>query len=794
MNPAAHSRSFLFLLDQLEAGGVQRDVLKIGRALVARGDVCTVAAFHSTPDSMSSLYREAGLEVAFLGKRRGFDWGFIRRLRRFITEGEFDFVHALSPRVAFWGALAMPSGRRPVFASFLFNTYSYNGVMNRILETIVTARRVDAAFVNSGAGRRHYRKRIACPPRLLVVPNGVDPAPTVDRKAARRELGIRKTEFAVAGVGRLVSVKRFEDIIRAAELLKKRGTALRLFILGDGPCRRELEALADSLGVAEEVTFCGERSTVRRLLPAFDAFVLSSESEGMPNALLEAMAAGLPCVATRVGGVQEVIRDRENGILVPPARPDRIASALGELARSDELRRRLGKAARGRVETRFSLSRMTGSLLSHYDRMLVSRRSDIAFVFSQFPKVSETFLLRELVELERRGKRVCVVSLKASREPVRHPAARKMQDRVIDPPWFGGRVAWENVRQMISHPLRYAGAFLEMGWLHRGYGKEWLKCLAAWPKTVAAARAARCRGVRHVHAAWATVPASSALVMARLLGCRFSFSAHAFDIYGYRHPLARKIQKAAFVSTCTQRNVDHLRSLVPEETGDRIQLVRHFAEIPASEGAAESARPQEETPIVLCVGSLERYKGHDVLLNSAKALLDRGIDFRVRIVGGGPEEKRLRALAHSLGLEEAVEFFGPLPNDRVAEEYSRATVFALASIRNPRGGEDNLPNVLVEASLHQVPCVVSRIGAVEEFLVDGDSGILVEPGDIGDLARGMERLLTDADLRARLATRARARSLQLFDREANMSVFDSLFDSALSTDGVAARKAVAMEV
>jgi len=790
MTAPGRPRAFLFLIDLLESGGVQQDLLKIGRALLARGERCTVAAFRSQSDAMSPRYRESGMKVVFLEKRRGVDLGFLSRLRRLLREYEYDFVHALSPQTAFWTACALPAERQCVFASFLFNTHTYTRPIWRLLERLVTSQRLDAVFANSIAACRHYRSAIPSPPPIHAVHNGVEPMEGFDRAEVRRELGISEEERALVTVGRLVAVKRHEDAIEAVARVNADGRAARLFMIGDGPRRDRLESLAQSLGIEHLVVFLGERKDVRRLLPGFDAFLLPSDSEGLPNALLEAMDAGLPCVATAVGGIPEVISDGSNGLLVPPREPAQFAEAVGTLLESPDLRWRLGQAGRDTVARCFTSSRMTRRLLAHYDRMLAANQADVAFVFSQFPKVSETFLLREVVELTRRGKGGCVVSLKASQERVVHPAALRLSARVIRLPWISPGVATANLRVLLSHPLTYFGALAELSWLHRGHGIEWLKCLGVWPKIVAAAQTAKRRGVRHVHAMWATVPASCGLAMARLLRCEFSFSTHAFDIYGTRHPIADKIRKSAFVTTCTERNVHHMRGLVDAETGRRIHLVRHFADIPVPSSGSGAL---QDPPVILCVGSLERYKGHSVLLEAASLLRDLGVSFQLRLVGGGSEEAALRRVAEDRNLSGRVAFLGPLPQHRVSEEYRHATVFALASIRNPSGGEDNLPNVLVEAALHGVSSVVSRLGAIPEFVVDGESGLLVEPGDARALAAALERLLRDSDLRCRLTRAAQERARQMFDREGNIQVFEWLLDDVLHPGESAAPAAATME-
>jgi glycosyltransferase involved in cell wall biosynthesis len=191
--------------------------------------------------------------------------------------------------------------------------------------------------------------------RITVIPNGVDAArfsPAAPAEAARRELGADDSPL-VGSVGCLAARKDYGTLLEALRLLRGRGLAFRAALVGDGPERDTLEARAVALGLADRVRFLGERADVDRLLPGMDVFVLSSREEGIPNALLEAMAAGRACVATAVGGTPEVLRDGETGWLVPPGDPVALAGALEQaLTRPGEARRRgaaAGLAARGEM-------------------------------------------------------------------------------------------------------------------------------------------------------------------------------------------------------------------------------------------------------------------------------------------------------------------------------------------------------------------------------------------------------------------------------------------------------------
>jgi glycosyltransferase involved in cell wall biosynthesis len=186
-----------------------------------------------------------------------------------------------------------------------------------------------------------------------VVVHGTDPRLVVRgaaaRDAGRAELGVPGGALVVGTVGNFTAKKDQATLLRAVAALPERGREVVLVLIGLGPLEDELRALAVELGIAGRVLFPGSRDDVFALLPAFDAFVLSSRFEGLPIALLEAMATGVAPVATRVGGIPEVVTDGVDGLLVAPADPEALAGALERLLSDDALRGRLGESARDRA-------------------------------------------------------------------------------------------------------------------------------------------------------------------------------------------------------------------------------------------------------------------------------------------------------------------------------------------------------------------------------------------------------------------------------------------------------------
>jgi glycosyltransferase involved in cell wall biosynthesis len=205
---------------------------------------------------------------------------------------------------------------------------------------------------------------------MHVVHNGVDlsrfPPFALDRTAARAALGLPPARRLVAQVGRLAPQKDYPTYLRAATNLAMRYVDVDFLVIGDGPDGESLRRLAAELGIAERVHWLGLRHDVPAVLAGVDVLVLASRYEGLPNVVIEAMAAGAAVVATDVGGCRELVTPEREGILVSPGRPDAIADAVGSLLGSEERRAAMVRAARVRVERDFSVDAMVRATCALY--------------------------------------------------------------------------------------------------------------------------------------------------------------------------------------------------------------------------------------------------------------------------------------------------------------------------------------------------------------------------------------------------------------------------------------------
>ena len=216
---------------------------------------------------------------------------------------------------------------------------------------------------------------VAPPERFVVIRLGIELGERVTgeqdgRVESRRYLGIEQGRFAVGWIGRMTAVKRTDDVLVAFKRLREEGVDAVLCMVGDGPDRPHLEKRAHELGIVRDTLFLGYQEDVAPFYAAFDALVLPSSNEGTPVSAIEALAAGRPVVATRVGGVPDVVVEAEDGFLVEPGATGDIADRLAQLARDPELRERMGRAGRERVLSRYAVNRLVDDVDRLYRALL----------------------------------------------------------------------------------------------------------------------------------------------------------------------------------------------------------------------------------------------------------------------------------------------------------------------------------------------------------------------------------------------------------------------------------------
>jgi glycosyltransferase involved in cell wall biosynthesis len=269
------------------------------------------------------------------------------------------------------------------------------------------------------------------------------------------------------------------------------------------------------------------------------------------------------------------------------------------------------------------------------------------------------------------------------------------------------------------------------------------------------------RGIQHVHALWATHPATMALFIHRLTGIRWSFSGHAHDVYTDTAGLAYKMERATFVVTSAAATRDHLMRIGPDCSPDRIHVVYHGLDF-ERRYVPPTVEPEEPPMRIVSVGSLLPCKGFDRLLRAVRILLDQGVPVQLTIVGGGPLEGELQRLAEKLGVAGVVTFAGYQTQEGMPQLYQAAHCFVLAAVPEIHWG---IPNVVLEAMGCALTVVVTELPAIPEVVDDGVSGFVLSEPTPELIAEKLAVLAGNPSLRRRLGIDGRHRVRQLFDAQ-----------------------------
>jgi colanic acid/amylovoran biosynthesis glycosyltransferase len=395
----------------------------------------------------------------------------------------------------------------------------------------------------------------------------------------------------------------------------------------------------------------------------------------------------------------------------------------------------------------------------------------LAHLMSRFPKISETFILNEILELEANGMQVELFPLVQEHPAVVQPEAVRLAARAHYPGTERRAVAQAQWHWLRRAPRAYARAWAGALRGNLGSPKFMARALAVVPSAAWFAREMQRLGVRHVHAHYATHPALAAWVCHRLTGIPYSFTAHAHDIYVERPMLAEKAAEAAFVVTISEYNRRLLATLVDPAAAERVHVVRSGVDLARF---APQPRPARDALHVVCVASLEPYKGHDHLIDACARLARAGVAFECDLVGDGVLRAELEARAARLGVAGQVRFLGAQPSERVAELVAAADVLVLPSVVTPEGKMEGLPVALIEALAAETPVVASAISGIPELVEDGVTGLLVTPGDDAAIAAALQRLAGDPGLRARLGSEGRGRVASDYDLHRNVATLAKL--------------------
>lgn len=398
--------------------------------------------------------------------------------------------------------------------------------------------------------------------------------------------------------------------------------------------------------------------------------------------------------------------------------------------------------------------------------------NQVLYVVSLFPCWSETFIVRELHALRQADLRFEIASLKRHHEPLVHPFAEALRDRVIYPSSIA-LVLWNALIMIAKRPVRNLSWFAQLTlglWRHPNHLlKSYSTVILAldFAKRLAPNPPAR------LHAHWATYPSTAAMVIADNLDIPFGFTCHAHDIFLQDHLLKLKIKRADLPVTISDFNIAFLEKRLGK-LPQQPKIVHCGVDI--DEFAYQRGERRANT--IVTVGRLDEIKGFDYLIHACAKLKEKGIPVSCDLIGEGEQRPALEKLISDLSLGDHVRLLGVMAQDEVRARIQDAEVFALPSIPDRNGNMDGIPVALMEAMALGTPAISTRVSGIPELIEHQVTGWMCEPKDVDGLALGLQALLQDADLRERFAAAARQRIEDDFDCRKEAGKLIKLFEAA----------------
>ena len=736
----------LEVLATLKRAGAERVAVELARGLDrTRFETAVVSLYDPFPGGLEPLLEEAGIRTWHLHKRKGFDPRMWPRLARVLREFRPDIVHTHSYVLRYAAPVARPAAvvhtvhnlaEREVDA---FGRWVNRLAFRRGAAPVAVGKEIARSF------RRVYGFEVAA-----TIPNGIAPThPMPGARAVWRSAhGFGEDDVLIVSVARLEAQKDPLGLIQAFARLVQRDSRCHLLLAGAGALENAARECAERCGVSGRVHFLGVCGDVPDLLAAADLFALASRWEGSPLAVMEAMAARLPVVATAVGEIPELVATGVSGILVPPGDLEKLADALATLAHDGERRRAMGEAAGARAAG-FGVEAMVQAYAELFERVKCNRSLTVAALKRQQVVLLTTNLARGGAEtqvaglargLKRRGWDVSVISM--------------LEPTAFEEELTAAGVAVFSLRMQ-------PGAASPLGFL----------------RLLALLRRLRPQ-VLHSHMFHANLLARVARLLypAPVLISTLHSIAESGRESGkikWRDRLYRLTDSLSDVTVAVCNAVAERHSDARAVSKKRLRVIPNGVDTRVFRPDAERReRMRRELRLGtefawLAVGRLMWKKGYETMLR-AFAEEGRGL---LLIAGSGPQERELEELAGELGVH--ARFLGP--RDDVPELMAACDGFVQSSM------VEGLPLALLEAAASGVPAVVSDAGGVSEVVLDGRTGLVVPLGNPQWRGAAVSRLVDmPEEQRRKLGEAAREHVLANFDLDVVVTRWEALYGELLA--------------
>lgn len=731
-------------------GGAERYFLKLVEELGMRGHHVIVVTKRDTPlryelERLSATWPESARpELHFWHTRGKIDPWTLWKLVKLIRARGVQIINTHLTTASWQGTLAGRITGIPVAA--VVHATDRKTFFQHADHLIAVAGGV-AQFLQEQGVPAHKIETLYCGLDLRDVAAVAQLSP----QSAKARLDLPPDALTVGIAASLIRRKGHRFLLEALQILEKRGLSVHALLAGEGDQEDELRDLSESLGLENRVHFLGFRRDVHEVIAAMDVFTLPSEKEGLSIAVMEALALARPVVATQIAGMDEVVKHGENGFLVPPCDAPALADALEVLLRDANLRQQMGKRGKAFVENHFEQSQCVARVEAFFQSLVkntpsqtrpsavpsetlsetisetLAKRSPSALssgpltpplTILQYITPSriggaERYFLRLISHLARQGHRVIVVT---KRDTPLRAEVEKLAPLGIE------------IHSWLTHGKIDPWTLLKLCLLIRRERVDLINThltTASWLGSIAA----RLTGVPSV----ARVPSTD---QARF----FKFSHHLIAVSeGVRDHLQAQGVSAEKIAVLY----------------NGIDLTNYQPSLSGAEAKARLGLSPETRTIGVAANLIPR-KGHRFLLKALKAIESDAKDVHLLLAGEGSLLAELQEQTRLLGLQDRVHFLG-FRSDMVEVE-TAMDIFVLPSLR------EGLSNAVMEAMALERPVIATHIAGLPEVVRDGETGLLVPPGDVEALSLALLRLLHDPDFAASLGKRGRLFLERSFDQ------------------------------
>lgn len=720
-----------YVIWSLGLGGAEQVVIRLAAGLNRQAFEPFIFCMNE-PGSFASQAIQQGIPVIALNKRGVVDWLMVWRMSRLFRKHNIDVVHTHLWGANVWGRIAarLAGVRTVIVTEHNVDTWKkwHHFLIDRALVPFTTrfiavSQQVKTFYESNGVARGRWQ----------VLYNGVAVSGVRlrIRKPVYEQLGISAGEQVIGLIGRLVPAKAPKLFVDTMIQIVRFHPTAKALVIGDGPLKEEVQSYVNKLGLKERILLTGTRQDVPDLLAGMDVLVFSSEREGLSMAMLEAMASGVPVVATRVGGNPELIDSGVNGLLVPPQNANALAEAVVSLLQNKEKAQDIQKRAFRRVCDRFSLARM----IEQHEQLYRGEPIRIALVIDHLNRGGAQ---RQLVELAK--------------------------GLAADTRWEPIVIALSTDQTALQHELLDAGVPVHL--IHQ-YGAVDVSCLYQLTRLLKKLRPAI------VHT-WLFTADTYGRLAARQAGirCRISGIRNTIDDMPWHYRLVNAwLSRSTDIVTI---NVDAIRQRLVKEArvaDKKIRTVYNGIEAVQASGNGFPRDLPGARPRIAMIARLDPQKDHKTFLEAAARVASQNPSAQFLIIGEGALRAQIEEQITRLNLRGQVHLLGERRDVRLILPEIDLCVLATHY--------EGCSNVIMEAMAAGKPVVATRVGGNPELIVDGVTGLLVSPQDPQQMAQAMLRVLAHPEQAQQMGQAGRRRIEEFFSLSRMVKQTASLYEELL---------------